>query len=595
MGTSYYDKALSTVVNMIKKDSDSVNDSNRVYTTGEKAKTVRKELNEHVQKDDKISHKAIKKDKADNELDARYNKFHNNAEELKSISEKDLKNKLGKDLFNELNKKYLHTAKNADGTYNLTALVEIFQTRMGHNYLINRSKDTEMSEYEHIKDDIRILTGQYDLSNNDFEKIRELCAAEMEKKDHSLAGALGSDLLEDGLIGATAAFLTGQKIVMTQEMGVTVPVDVANNIMKQAKELGYDLSSTTLADGRISLVLGQKLLKDTRLLEALAGAGIGVLQGILLQMIIGQERDEKSCFSVNDFDYSNPKYTNFEQYEEYITSKYPGGKGEAIVALAKTFVDENGKFDRTAFDSMVNNIAGVGSRITCDEVAGNRIVQAKQEKPEVQAEMHSVAIKDIEGTEAEFANIPTIDGTRTTWQKVTEMYGDCLSGIEIDKNKYPNCARRRGELAIRLVKVAQAVTDGNYSYERLMDLAEKTFAAKTSKYTELQGYEGINHEILVNTMKATELGKDVRVPNELAGCKKINNDVQKEIVTNQTKNVVKAQERGNTQYKVKDGTDDKYHARFDGEEKVYNSDTERGLAIEDYYKKHNDNIEWQKW
>ena len=585
-GTSYYDKALNIVKTMIKQDSDAVNDSNRVHTTGEKAKTVSKELNEYVAKDDKISRQNIKKDNADNELDARYNKFHNNAEELKTISEDDLKKALGKDLFTEMNKAYLHTVKNEDGSYDLTALVEIFQTRMGYNYKINRSTDTEMAEYEHIKDDIRMLTGQYDLSKKDFKKLRDLCAVEMEKKDHSLAGALGVNNLKDALIGATASFLTSEKIIMTQEMRITLSTTDAEKILKQAEQLGYDIKSTQLANGNISIKLGQQMIKDTRLLQAFAGAGIGALQGVLLSMIIGQEKDEKSCFSVDDFDTLDPTYTEFDKFEEYITSKYPGGKGKALATLARTFVDDNGHFDRSAFDSMVNNIAGVGSKITCDEMDSKRIIDAKQVKtttppPAKEEETHTVSIKDIEATDPEYANVPVIDGTKTTWSKVVEMYGDCLTGIEVDKTKYPNCAKQYGKLAIRLVKVAQAITDGNYSYERLMDLAEKSFAAKTNEYTELENYPGINYNVLVNTMNATELGKDVRVPNSLAGCDKTTNTVKENIVEQQATTVVKAGDRGNSNYKVSDGTNAEFLIKVD------NGEVERFSTYEERNAKYN--------
>lgn len=613
--TSYYSgKAYDMIIAHIKEDCDGVVDANRAYTTGETARAVKAELHDMRAKGDKVAQKAINNDKDDTKLDARYNKFHRNADDLKTITRKELEDELGDDLVNELDKAYLPTVQNEDDTYDLTALVEIFDKRMGDNYKINRSTDVEMSEYKHIKDDIRELTGRDDLSRSDYKKLRKLCAVKMEQSDHSASRAFGVDRIRDAIIGGVAALGTSVKINVNHQTDFILSTNLANQLEEQFGAKGIDVDVTELGNAKVKVSIRDTKLVDLRALEVIGGIGLGYLQGALLSMIVGAEKDETSCFSVSDFDYSDPDYTNLENYEEKIKAKYPGTKGEAIVALAKTFKDENGNFDRQAFDSAVNNIAGLGSRITCEEMNNHKIVQIKQNKPTQTQEVvmetpHTIAIKDIEGEKPEFANIPTIDGTHTTWEKLVTQY-DCLNGIEIDPNKYPTCAKNRGKLAVRLLKVAQAVTDGNYSYDRLMTLAEKTFKSntyevgannkKTWTYEELKDFEGINYNVLVNTMNATELGKDVRVPDLLADCKRnANVEIKHHVDKNdQAKGneIKKSDNRGNAEYKVKDGTDSEYLVKFDnGDVETYNTEAERNEAILENAKKHNGYIKELEW
>ena len=107
--------------------------------------------------------------------------------------------------------------------------------------------------------------------------------------------------------------------------------------------------------------------------------------------------------------------------------------------------------------------------------------------------------------------------SKSLWRKSNIIL---KKGNDIDREKYPNCYRRYNELAVRFIKVAQAIkpdatVENNYSMERLLDLAEKTFAAKTWRYTELANEPGIDHKVLVDTMNADWLGK-VKVPKHLA-------------------------------------------------------------------------------
>lgn len=616
-GTSYYTgKAYNMLMDHIKKDCAETNEANRYYTKGETAKEVKKELKGMADKKDKMSRKYIKNAEENNALDARYNAFHQTAEELKTITEKDLKEKLGNKLFNKLAGQYgagyLSKVKNEDGTYDLTALVEVFSNRMGNDYEIDKQQNA-ISEYHLIKQG---LEGEFnaktnglidlDLTKKEYEKLRDLCAVELAPKDHSFAtNVLNLKRLRDAGIGAMASFLTAQTDIDHIEMNFTMDIKHAQEFHEQLK--GYGVSTSIQEYGTTAVVGFEHLdIEDIRGLQALGGAAVGLIGGALLSMIIGTEKQEQACISTLDFQESDK---DFSSYCDRIDREYPAEKAVLIKGLVGMFYDEDtNTFNLTDYRLFLDNAAGQGSLFGCDEVNGTRIKYIKEYKPEEKKQdqtpvtpedPHTVAVKDVKAKDAVYKEVPTIDGTRTTWDKVAEMYDDeCFE--ELDLKDYPNCLKRKGELKVRLIKVAQAVTNGDYSAENLLKLAEASFAAKTREYTELQNYEGIDHETLVNTMNATELGK-VKVPDKLAGCNRETTTVNENIIKDEKQiakgnDITKANERAVDKVIVRDGQDAKYYAKFDnGKEEEYASDTDRGLAIEDWYKKHNDNIKWQKW
>ena len=202
---------------------------------------------------------------------------------------------------------------------------------------------------------------------------------------------------------------------------------------------------------------------------------------------------------------------------------------------------------------------------------------------EIVEEEHTYNKKDKAAIAPTYEEVPTIDGRKSSWAKLAEQY-ECLD--ELNTEGYPLSTKRKAQLPVRMLKVAQAITDGNYSAERLLQLAELTFASKNCKYENLKGIEGIDHAILVNIMNADWLSNKVKMPKVLAGCNKVEKSIIAEKAdTEGAKNapVGSAEDRIMTSA----GSKAKYYARFDGGTWIEYSDMKsRNDAVAEFKKKY---------
>lgn len=463
--TSYYsDEALDALKEIINQDIDNIADQKRLQMIKDKSnnvteKKVKKALVNDTPETDKLFNKRVKKQKDENKLTARWLDRERTAEDLEKISEKDLKKELGDELYNVLGK-YLETKKNPDGSYNVRDLSDKLFERVGYDVWVNMSDDTEMSELKGIKNELKILTGR-DLSEKDIKKILKLVHIPIEPKNRNFMRALKESIIP-GIAGAVAGASTSSKLHVTQRVQLNMDASTATDMISQLQAAGITPSVTAGVDGKIVITILQEVLQDHRALMALAGAGIGVLTGTLMNLIFGMENNEKSCISIADFDLTDEKYTNIDNYKAYVKEMHPEAKANLIVALADTFHAKYGDDWAKHFDSTLKKFAGKGSVLNCLELKGGALMSVEP------VDNCNVNVTDLSTPEKE----EIIDMTKIhnrqagdTWKGLVEAY-------------YPDLVTKcNGELygkngAIRALKKALSVNeDGSFNadfYKKLL-------------------------------------------------------------------------------------------------------------------------------
>ena len=536
--TSYYSKeAFKALETIVREDAANKASQERVQMIAEgsdntTSKKVRKELINEADKKDKAYKAVVKDQKDENALTARWLDKDRRAEELEKISEKDLKKELGDELFNVL-RKYLESHVNADGTYNVRDLSDKLFERVGYDVWMNMSDDTEMSELHGAKNELKVLTGR-DFSDKDIKKIMKLVHIPKEPKDRNFMRALKESIVP-GIAGAIAGASAYQSLEVTQRVQLNMDSATATEMISQLKAAGISPSITQGQDGTITVTILQKVLQDYRALMALGGAGLGVLTSTLMNLILGMENKEKSCISIADFDLTNERYTDVNNYKNYIKEIHPEAKANLIIALVDTFHAKYGDDWAKEYDAMLKQFAGRGSVLNCLELRGGKLIGVKKveevQEPEVKTTVITQGKKDAVDPQKVKVDMPEDkDYNNSSWEKLSTQY-ECLDKI-LDtipdaKTKYPNCYKKREVLAEKILKAAQAVTDVNVlnDVEKMLYIAEEAFKSPDYKYETLKNCEFIDHAKFSATMKAEWLGK-VRMPESLAGCQRVIKDTK---------------------------------------------------------------------
>ncbi len=527
---SYYSgKALDLLKKHIQQDSGAIHDDKVVDTEGETRRKVKKEVQTTNAKGDRYASKTTRQKKEVQKIVANHNRYEHNLDKLESVSTEELKKELGKELFGKLAATYLNEEiQNEDGTFDVRSLAEKILYRVGYDYTMNQSNDTEMSELRNVQVELKELTGQ-EFSNAEIKKLLEFCAIRREKNNHNPIKGL-TNAVTAAATSALAAFRSSPVLNVRQTLNLTVDMGIADQIKGQFGNLA---NVTELSDGKVLVRVSQEVLKDDRWIDALAGAGIGVLGAALLQMILGEGKEfEKSCISISDFDFSNPRYTNFEEYEKYVKSRYPEAKANAIISLAKLCQDEEGKFDAAKFDSMTKHIAGVGSNLNCKEVKGGTLY-AKPPVTETPEENCEGEKCNAIVTKEETAETETTEDM-TKIHKTT--YGDTWQGLV--EAYYPGLVEKCGGLwgkngAIRALKEALA---------------------------------GGDKDVLKKLLEGGNLPNTIKLPASINGVERQDGTVQKQKVHGNGKSLIKEVGKddirvtkipGTTTYKAVDGCDEK--------------------------------------
>ena len=509
---SYADEVKELLKEHVKADAD-----NRVSAkavANENAitdKTMRKEIKADVDKNDRFMKKAIKNNEFIDDA-VRRNKLNQRDAQLKEITAKELKDELGYDLYQKLNQSYL-PANEKDGNFNVSTLADPIRKRIGSNVLIHESKDIPMSELNLIKKDLEVMVKDT-LTDKEVKAIIDLVWAEVAKKDRSMGTALRNGV--DGILPGLAGALSASRILdVKQNVSITTGAKECEGILAELAEQGIKPEVLELADGQLQINIKQEVLLNPLAINALIGAGVGFASRVLATLIFGEKEYEKSCVSIADFDPQDPQYTNLDNYKQYLQERLPAAKANALIAIAENCKDANGEFDKAQFDSLMKHIAGVGSVIACDEIGAHskgitaarkaeEVTEVAEEETPDEPVQDRITTSQMEKTLTGKELVPTIDGTKTSWSKIANQY-ECL--VE----RYGNISK-----AIRALKIAQAITDGDYSAERIDELVALSYKGASK----LKGIAGLDHDVYVNTLMATYLGKDVKVPNELAGCKR---------------------------------------------------------------------------
>ena len=551
---SYYsDEAFDELKKYIAGDSKIVHDERIKTTQGETLKDVKEELKSEVAKGDRVATKTINGNKASQNTAARHNRYESNYVNLGQVSEKYLIDELGEKLYEKLNRSYLYEHQNEDRSYNVRSLAEKILYRAGYDYVVNQSKDIEASELRNIQVELKQLTGQ-DFSEGEVKKLLKLSAIDREKNDRGKA--LAKALPLGTLPAAIAGFLSSAKLNVTQTVNITMASSEASKIIEDLKSQGITADTVNLTDGQVGIRIRQEVLKDPRALNTLMSAGIGILASAVLALIFGEGKEfEKSCIALADFDFKNERYTDFEQYKKYVKERYPEAKANAIIALAELCKDENGKLDAAKYDSMMKQIAGVGSNMNCAELKGGSLyatdIVTKTEKEEQceEGEDCNVIITKEKAEDKEITeDLTKIHNTTygDTWQGLVEAY-------------YPDLIEKCGGLwgkngAIRALKVALANGDA---------------------------------EVLKKLLNGGNLPQTIKLPSSINGVERQDGTVKKQKVSGNGKSQLKevgkdeikvTQIPGTTTYKAIDGCDEKQDPAYGDskEEAVANLEKQTG-------------------
>lgn len=564
--TSYYsDEAFDALKQIVNQDAANIADQRRAAMVAEgsenvSGKKVKKALLDAAPETDDVYKKVVKKQKDDNDLTGRWLDKDRTAEDLEKISAEDLKKQLGDELFNVM-RKYLESHINADGTYNVRDLSDKLFERVGYDVWMDLSDDTAMSELQGAKNELKILTDR-DLNDKDIKKILKLVHIPRKPKDRDFIRALEESIIP-GIAGAVAGASAYQSLDVTQRVQLNMDSDTATEMINQLRAAGIKPSVTQGIDGTITVTVLQRVLQDNRALAALAGAGIGVLTSTLMNLIFGMENNEESCISIADFNLTEERYTNIDKYKEYITKVQPEAKANIIIALVDTFHAKYGDDWAKEYDAALKKFAGHGSVLNCLELRGGKLMSVKpveETEEDTTVEEHRYSQHDQAAVDPTYVDVPAIDGSKTGWPQIARQY-ECL----VEKYQLSG--------AIRVLKLAQAIKDGNYSQERL----DQLYALSKKGRTHLQNIEGFDYKAYCNALDATYLpklemkdgkpvpGTGVKVPEKLGDCTR-NAELSLQVQGQVQQATVKVAPTGHAADRIQTsaGQGAKYYVRLDG-------------------------------
>lgn len=514
---TYKKEALKLLEQHVKDDvAHDVDFNKRRNLKSTKDNDVKKELKALYDEDDKFSQKYIDKDKADNKLTARRNKFLKRAEELKSIPLSEIKEVLGEDLYRKLEaKNFFESRKNADGSYNLYDISKAVEERAGLNYWVDpNSDDPEMSEFVNTQGELGSISGLgvYDKKNNkrgitedETDKFLKLTEMPKRPKDRNVFNGLKKGL--SGIIpGAVGAAISATAIDIKQTMRITAESSIAQELISQMQAAGYNPQVSEGNSGELSITATQRYVRDFRALSILSGAALGVLQGTLLHCILGEEVNETSCISIADFVITDEKYNNIDKYEEYIRQKFSNNpdKADNIVSLARTFVkpmkdgkivenyDQEGTvpyFDAAAYDTYLKKAAGIGSPLNCQELHSSIIYQ---EKPEVKTVTKKEPVKNEPVIKTEEDAIKTVKNAPSQGElKTVPFKWGRESWMSVIATFYPEAVKEQDlEELSRVfrkshgIKLTSGIPTGQTLHLGELKIGGKTYKPVTSDYEE---------------------------------------------------------------------------------------------------------------
>ena len=505
---SYTKEAFELVEQYAKNDRKTVTESMLPDTEGKSFRKIKKELKAQNKGGDDYLEDAIKELKTDIKVYGRKNTVEDRKEEISKITREDLKDQLGRDLFEKLNRSYLPIVRNTDGTYDLTKLSDAILTRVGADYQLNRSQDHEMAELTNVQRHLKSLG--IDVDEKEAKKLVEFCDFKREKKDRSIGTIANKALmgLPSLLTGAITGLTTSANLKITQDVNLVIDTqDAATDLINQLDTQGIKYDKIQLANGKVGLKINQEVLRDERLLGTLTGLGVGVLTNALWALVLGTEKDEKSCMSISDYDKNDPKYTDAEKYKEYISETYKNpDKVKSLHLLVDTYKEAYGDNWHEEFWNKLREMAGFGSKFNPEECRMMKYAADKTSKtphrPEAK-EPDSIPAQPAIPCEEEKCDA-SIDGKYTdttftytrkggdTWKEIVKAFYPCL---EEDYGMFGKDGAIR-----RLKKALSYNEDGTFNQETYKALLE-----------------------------GGDLPKTMRLPAQIDGCDRVDNAQVKKV------------------------------------------------------------------
>ena len=568
-GVSYYSKeafkALEAhIADDVKRDSHKamLNMKSEDFANKEEVteKDVRKKLKANVSDDDKFSKETIDDMKAFAGVTARGINIAKTSEILKAVDMKTLEKELSTETLNFLKTNFLKD--NGTGKYDLTKISNAIASAIGADNEMNYYEDLKASE---IQEAINNVNGVLELKQPNgigekhLKELMKLCNIKKAPKDRSAKAVLGN--VRDEAI--TAGIVAGA--LSTVSIKNIAVAEIPGQVLAIAKQ--------TISGAPLGLAIG----------------GASIALDALLKYIFGVEKGERTCF---DYDAASGK--TIQEYIDYLSrTEEDENKAKAIAVLAKLYENKYGENWNTEFVKDMKELAG-NKTLNCLEFFYGKLkleqnLAAEDTQPEKDS-YYSISQKDA--VDAVYEDVPAIDGGKTSWAKIASQY-ECLT------KKYSLSD------AIRILKITQAINDGDYSAERLDTLLKQSKHGRAA----MRKVPGLDYDAYISALEATYLpnrkydssgnyikGTGVKVPKDLAGCER--NEELSLIVTQDMSGdepIVAPKGHAADSKKVSDGSDAVYYAKFNnGDVKEYTSQEARQKAI-DAFKKENPKAENRAW
>ena len=546
---SYTKQALKQLEDWARDEAMGVQEVRLEASQGTSKRQIRKELRAQNTAGDAYQNDAIQDLKTERRIFARKHKAEKRGEEISHLNKETLISELGKrgyqynfvkkaaahkigtNIYDKLKNKYLETIKNEDGTYDLSKLQDDLLNYVGQDYKVNQSKDEQMSEMFNIKVRLKDLTGE-DFTDNETKVLLNVLEFDREHKDHApkLGKAVYSGIVS--ALGAIGAIGNGE---IRQHVGITIKlgsVADAKEFADLLKQQGVK-TSTEEVNGQVNVRILVDQTVRAGLLNILKGAGIGVLTSAMLDIILGNERDEKSCFSVSDYNKDDPTYTDPEKYKKHFANTTKNkAKSDAMNTLVDAYVEKYGENWHSELHNTILKTAGIGSKMNLEECRVLRF-QKPEAKPPVKPEQET-PVKTEQEVKPEQCGLEMDEQKVDTTYTHTRKGGDTWGGIV--KAYYPCLVEEKGlSGAIRALKIALA-TDENGN------LNKATYRA---------------------LLKGTDLPKTMDLPAKIGDCKRVDNaQVKKVRVHGDGRARIQhvGSKSGYTQYTATDGCDDRQKA-----------------------------------
>ena len=505
-----------------------------------------------------------------------------------------------------------------NGKYDIKQLSELIGLYVGSNYQLDRqSADFKaLAEKTKTTSALALAAKLEKLTPKEAKMLVEMCGYDIEGKGFNgakaiLGGVIGG--LVNGIGGGIAASTNPKYYydsTLTNTNDVIVNINCSDSVRDEIVN-GWTNKDAQLQliEGGIQIVIhqeniiplfweGSKHIVKTALKSAAFGAAIGLLAGF-------NSDDSEKPITSTQFECKT-----LDEYEKILDNEVSQGVlkpqyKEALMLIAATCIDEDDNGNKfwncEEYKAKLNKAAGDGGVLNREELIGALEKWKKEidestnpvdggENPPVEDE-HNYSTKDKDAVKAEYQDVPVIDGRTTSWTKIAGQY-DCL--IE----------RYGLEDAIRMIKIAQAINNGDYSKENM----EKLLATSKKGLSHMKGIEGVDYEAYKSALQATYLpalqkdnegnnipGTGVKVPVDLAECTR---DASKSLKAEASSNdgtVVAPTGHAADRIKVKDGQPAKFYARFDdGPVQEFDSMKDRDDAVA-AFKKQYPNAKVEKW